>query len=90
MYIEEMNVCKAHPFFCLLTLLVNKKNVTLKRDCVSTAMEIVKKRERVFEDDVFMENTCLGNGSKKRKTKFTHGRSFTHVTWFSWPMVSRD
>ena len=23
------------------------------------------KKESVFEDDVFIENTCLGNGSKK-------------------------
>ena len=65
MYIGEMNVCEAYPFFCLLTLLVNKKSVTLKRERVSAAMEIVKKR-RVFEDDVFIENTCLGNGSKRR------------------------
>ena len=52
----------------------------LRRNCV--------KKERVFED-VFIENTCLGSGSKRR-TKFTRGRSFTLVTWFSWPMVSRD
>ena len=53
----------------------------LRRNCV--------KRGRVFEDDVFIENTCLGSGSKRR-TKFTCGRSFKQVTWFSWPMVSRD
>ena len=53
----------------------------LWRNCV--------KRERVFEDDVFIENTCLGSGSKRR-TKFTRGRSFTQVMWFSWPMVSRE
>ena len=47
------------------------------------------KRGRVFEDDVFIENTCLGSGFKRR-TKFTRGRSFTQVTWFSWPIVSRD
>ena len=29
------------------------------------------KRERVLEDDVFIENTCLGIGFKKRMTKFT-------------------
>ena len=34
------------------------------------------KRERVFEDEVFIENTCLGVGSKKRGTKFKWGRSF--------------
>ena len=53
----------------------------LRRNCV--------KRERVFEDDVFIENTSLGSGSKCR-TKFTCGRSFTQVTWFSWPTVSRN
>ena len=53
----------------------------LRRNCV--------KRERVFEDDVFIENTGLESGSKRR-TKFTRGRSFKQVTWFPWPMVSRD
>ena len=52
-----------------------------RRNCV--------KKERVFEDDVFIENTRLGSGSKRR-TKFTRGRTFTQVTWFSWPMVSWD
>ena len=36
------------------------------------------KRERVFEDEVLIENTCLGIGSKKRRTKFKWGRSFKH------------
>ena len=36
------------------------------------------KRERVFEDEVFIENTCLGVGSKNRGTKFKWGRSFKH------------
>ena len=89
MYIEEMNVCEAHPCCCFSLLLMNKKNVTLKRERVSAAKNLCKKRGRVFEDDVFIENTCLGRGSKRR-AKFTHGRSFTQVTWFSWPMVSRD
>ena len=71
MYIEGMNVCEAYPFFCFSLLLVNKKNVTLKREHVSAAMEIGEKIERVFEDDVFIENTCVGIGSKKRRTKFT-------------------
>ena len=49
------------------------------------------KRESVFEDEVFIENTCLGVGSKKRRTKFKRGRSFkTLITWFSWPIISRD
>ena len=36
------------------------------------------KRGRVFEDEVFTENTCLGIGCKKRGTKFKWGRSFKH------------
>ena len=68
---------------------MNRKNVILKRDRVSAAKNLCKKRGRVFEDDVFIENTCLGSGSKRR-TKFMRGRSFTQVTWFSWLMVSRD
>ena len=59
------------------------------RESVSALQWKLGKRERVFEDDVFIENTCLGSGSKRR-TKFTRGHSFTQVTWFSWPMVSRD
>ena len=68
---------------------MNMKNVTLKRERVSAAQNLCKKKGGVFEDDIFIENKCLGSGSKRR-TKFTRGRSFTQVTWFSWPMVSRD
>ena len=73
MYIVEMNVCKTYPFFCFSLLLMNKMNVTLKR--VSVLQWKLGKRERVLEDDVFIENTCLGIGSKKRWPKFTR-------TWF--------
>ena len=66
------------------------RRVSYWRESVYLLRRICVKRERVFEDDVFKENTCLGIGSKKRKTKFTRGRSFKSVTWFSWPMVSRD
>ena len=59
------------------------------RENVYPLRRICVKRGRMFVDDVFIENTCLGNGSKRR-TKFTCGRSFTHVTWFYWPMVSGD
>ena len=58
------------------------------RECVAAAKKFGK-RERVFEDDVFIENTRLVRGSKRR-TKFTRGRSSKQVTWFSWPIVSRD
>ena len=34
------------------------------RECISPASENVKKRERVFEDKVFIENTCHEIGSK--------------------------
>ena len=37
------------------------------RECVAAAKKLGK-RERMFEDDVFIENTCLG-GSSKRRTK---------------------
>ena len=83
MYIEEMNVCEANPCCCYLTSVDSHR-----RECVAAA-EKLGRRERVFEDDVFIENTCLGSGSKRRM-KFTRGYSFTQVTWFSWPMVSRD
>ena len=33
------------------------------RECVSPSIEIVKK-EKVFEDEVFIKNTCLGIGSE--------------------------
>ena len=36
------------------------------------------KRKRVFEDEVFIENTCLGIGSKKHRMKFKWGCSFKH------------
>ena len=81
-----MNVCEAYPFFCFSLLLMNKKNVTLKRVCQCCNENWEK--ESVLEDNVFIENTCLGIDSKKRKTKFTRRSSFKQDTWFSWPMVS--
>ena len=36
------------------------------RECVATAKKLSKKRGRVFENDVFIENTRLGRGSKRR------------------------
>ena len=36
------------------------------------------KKERVFEDEIFIENTCFEISSKKRGTKFKWGRSFKH------------
>ena len=103
---------------------------TLKGVCC--CCEVIRsKRKRVFEDDVFIENTRLVGGSKTQDLnlhadavlnmsrgplgqwfpetgrriyrkyascrwlknaglEFTRGRSFKHVTWSSWPMVSRD
>ena len=65
-----MDVYEAYPFICFSLLLVNNKSVTLKR-VWQRCNENWEKRERVFEDDVFIENMCLGIGSKKRRTKFT-------------------
>ena len=48
-----MNVCEAYPFFCFLTLLVNKKSVTLKRERVSAAMEIVKKEKSAWRQRIY-------------------------------------
>ena len=36
------------------------------------------KRGRAFENEVFIENMCLGIGSKKCGTKFKWGHSFKH------------
>ena len=58
-YIEEMNVCVAYPFCGFWHMLVNKR-VTLER----VGFFWGGKRDRVFEVDVFIENTCLGVGSK--------------------------
>ena len=35
------------------------------RECVAAAKKLGK-RERIFEDDVFIENTRLGRGSERR------------------------
>ena len=59
------------------------------RESVYPLRRICIKRGRVFEDNVFIKNTCLGSGSKRRR-EFTRGRSSMQVTRFSWPVVSRD
>ena len=56
-----MNVCESHPCCCFLTSVVNKSHT---RNSVLPLRRNWVKRERVFEDDVFIENTCLGIGSK--------------------------
>ena len=77
--------CLRGPSMLLLfTPVDDEKNVALKRERVSAVKNLCKKE---FEYDEFIENTCLGSGSKHR-TIFTRGHSFTQVTWFSWPMVS--
>ena len=73
-YTEERNVCVAYPFRGFWRLLVNKR-VTLERVCLPCKWNCEKKK-RVSEDEVFIENTCLGIGSKKRGTKFKWGCSF--------------
>ena len=54
-----MNVCEAHSWcgFSLLLIHAEGSVLLLRRN-------LVKKRTRVFEDDVFIENTCLVGGSK--------------------------
>ena len=79
-----VNVCLRGPSMLLLFTLVDSH----RRECVAAAKKLGK-RERMFEDDVFIENKRLG-GVSKRRTKFTCGRSSKQVTWFSWPMVSRE
>ena len=59
------------------------------RECVAAAEKLCEKRGRVFENDVFIENTRLEEAPNAGQ-KFTCGHSFKQVTWFSWPMVSRD
>ena len=64
------------------------------RERVSTAMEIGKKRKSVWRRRIYRKymswNRLKKKTKKKRETKSKRGRSFTQVTWFSWPMVSRD
>ena len=74
-----MYVCEALPCCCYLTIVESHW-----REYVVAAKKL-RKRERQFEDDVFIKNTRLGSGSKRR-TKFTRGRSFKHITWFFWPI----
>ena len=62
------------------------------RDWVSTAIEIGKERERecVWRRRIYRKYVSWNRLQKKRRTKFKCGHSFKQVTWFSWPMVSRD
>ena len=53
MYIEEMNVCEALPCCCFSLLLMNEKNVTPKRERVSTAKNLCKKRKSVWRRRIY-------------------------------------
>ena len=53
-----MNVCEVHPC-CLSLLLIHAGGCVLL-----LRRNLAKKRTRVFEDDVFIENTRLVGGSK--------------------------
>ena len=82
-----MNVCEAYSFLAFYICWWIRES---HWESASALQYKLGKRERVFENHVFIENTCLGIGSEKKKkcrTKFKRGRSFTQVTWFSWPMV---
>ena len=64
-----MNVCEAHPWCCFSLLLIHAEGSAAakkfgKRERVAAAKKFRKKRTRVFEDDVFIENTRLVGGSK--------------------------
>ena len=56
-----MNVCEAHPCCCFLTSVGEIESYW--RGVLPLQWKLGK-RERVLEDDVFIENTCLGIGSK--------------------------
>ena len=62
-------------------VIVFSLEVTLVRVCRPCKWNL--KRERVLEDEVFIENTSHGVGSKKRGMKLKYGRSFKH-----WPRGS--
>ena len=81
-YTEERNVCMACAFCGVWRLLVNMREsdgiLSRSHTWESVLALQVKqwKRESVLEDEVFIENTCLGGGSKKKRgTKFKWGRS---------------
>ena len=44
-------------------------------ESVLALQEKMWKRERVFEDEVFKENACLGIGTKKKQKKKNAGRN---------------
>ena len=56
-----VNVCLRGPSMLLFFTPVDSH----WRECVAVAKKLGK-RERVFEDDVFIENTRLGRGSQRR------------------------
>ena len=74
MYIEEINVCEAYPFFFFFLLFTSvgeqEECHTEERAC-QRCNGNWEKEKKVFEDDVFIENTCLGIGNSKLRTKFT-------------------
>ena len=78
--------CLRGPFMVLLRSPIDSR----WRECVAAAKKFGKKRTRVFEDDVFIENTCLVGGSKTQDLNLRADLVLKHVTWSSWPIVSRD
>ena len=75
-------------FFGFLLLLVNKR-ITLERACQRCNRNWEKEKE-CLKTTYLLKIRVLESSPKKRGTKFKRGRSFTLVTWFSWPMVSWD
>ena len=79
-----MNVCEAHTWCCFSLLLIHAEGsvLLLRRNLVKENKGVWRRRiYRKYASCRWLKNAGL---------EFTHGRSFKHVTWSSWPMVSRD
>ena len=59
------------------------------RECVAAAKNLVKENTGVWRRRIYRKYASC-RWLKNAGLEFTRGRSFKHVTWSSWPMVSRD
>ena len=79
-----LNVCEAHPCCCFALLLIHAEgSVLLLRK------NLVKENKGVWRRRIYRKYASC-RWLKNAGREFTRGRSFKHVTWSSWPMVSRD
>ena len=79
-----MNVCEAHPCVCFSLLLIHSgwSVLLLRRNLVKENKGVWRRRiYRKYASCRWLKNAGL---------EFTRRRSFKHVTWSSWSMVSRD